>query len=155
MSEPADSSKAAPFKAALVQLRTGLLPAENLVQATQLIREAAAQVQAWRGAGQAGFQISINKSPVQFLSERSHRLQPDWIAHLRGLGVGFLPEPLARSSLASGQLVARRVERSTRTATLHYAWPAQAAPGKALSWWLHQLERPVTRRALLDGPASV
>ena len=82
-------------------------------------------------------------------------LQAKLDAHLRGLGVGFLPEPLARSSLASGQLVARRVERSTRTATLHYAWPAQAAPGKALSWWLHQLERPVTRRALLDGPASV
>ena len=82
-------------------------------------------------------------------------LQAKLDAHLRGLGVGFLPEPLARSSLASGQLVARRVERSTRTATLHYAWPAQAAPGKALSWWLHQLERPITRRALLDGPASV
>ena len=82
-------------------------------------------------------------------------LQAKLDAHLRGLGVGFLPEPLARASLASGQLVARRVERSTRTATLHYAWPAQAAPGKALSWWLHQLERPVTRRALLDGPASV
>lgn len=82
-------------------------------------------------------------------------LQAKLDAHLRGLGVGFLPEPLARASLASGQLVARRVERSTRTATLHYAWPAQAAPGKALSWWLHQLERPITRRALLDGPASV
>ncbi|HEY0957122.1 MAG TPA: EAL domain-containing protein [Roseateles sp.] len=53
-----------------------------------VFREAAAQVQAWRGAGQAGFQISINKSPVQFLSERSHRLQPDWIAHLRGLDLG-------------------------------------------------------------------
>ncbi|CAM5520728.1 N-carbamoyl-D-amino acid hydrolase OS=Afipia felis OX=1035 GN=BN961_03800 PE=3 SV=1 [Afipia felis] len=39
----ADLSRATPFKAALVQLRTGLLPADNLVQATQLIREAAAQ----------------------------------------------------------------------------------------------------------------
>jgi diguanylate cyclase (GGDEF)-like protein/PAS domain S-box-containing protein len=53
-----------------------------------VFREAAAQVQAWRAAGHAGFQVSINKSPVQFLSERSHRLQPDWISHLRDLGLG-------------------------------------------------------------------
>ena len=39
----ANPSKTPPFKAALVQLRTGLMPADNLVQATQLIREAAAQ----------------------------------------------------------------------------------------------------------------
>jgi len=38
-----ETASATIFKAALVQLRTGLLPAENLVQATQLIREAAAQ----------------------------------------------------------------------------------------------------------------
>ena len=45
MSETAatDPSKVTPFKAALVQLRTGLLPAENLVEATKLIREAATQ----------------------------------------------------------------------------------------------------------------
>ena len=38
-----ETASVTPFKAALVQLRTGLLPADNLVQATQLIREAAAQ----------------------------------------------------------------------------------------------------------------
>jgi len=38
-----ETASVTPFKAALVQLRTGLLPAENLVQATQFIREAAAQ----------------------------------------------------------------------------------------------------------------
>jgi diguanylate cyclase (GGDEF)-like protein/PAS domain S-box-containing protein len=53
-----------------------------------VFRAAAAQVQAWRAAGHAGFQISINKSPVQFLGERSHRVQPDWVTHLRGLGLG-------------------------------------------------------------------
>lgn len=82
-------------------------------------------------------------------------LQAKLEAQLRGLGVGFLPEPLARPWLANGQLVARRVERSTRTATLHYAWPAHVQPGKALSWWLDRLERPITRRALLQAPASV
>ncbi|MDR7335585.1 EAL domain-containing protein [Roseateles asaccharophilus] len=53
-----------------------------------VFREAAAQALAWREAGHGGFQISINKSPVQFLSERSHRMQPDWISHLRSLGLG-------------------------------------------------------------------
>ena len=52
-----------------------------------VFREAAAQAQAWRAAGHEGFQISINKSPVQFLGERSHRMQPDWATHLRGLGL--------------------------------------------------------------------
>ncbi|CAM5791695.1 LysR family transcriptional regulator [Ottowia pentelensis] len=82
-------------------------------------------------------------------------LQAKLAAHLRGLGVGFLPEPLARPWLAGGQLVERRLERSTRTATLHYAWPARTQPGQALSWWLERLERPITRRALLQAPANV
>lgn len=52
-----------------------------------VFREAAAQVKAWREAGHTGFQVGINKSPVQFLSERSHRVQPDWVQHLRELGL--------------------------------------------------------------------
>ena len=76
-------------------------------------------------------------------------------AHLRGLGAGFLPEPIARPYLSTGRLVARRVERSTRIAQLSYAWRASASPGKALSWWLEQLERPITRRALLEQHGSM
>jgi predicted amidohydrolase len=37
------TASATPFKAALVQLRTGLMPADNLIETTRLIREAAAQ----------------------------------------------------------------------------------------------------------------
>ncbi|KQW46175.1 MULTISPECIES: bifunctional diguanylate cyclase/phosphodiesterase [unclassified Roseateles] len=69
-----------------------------------VFREAAAQVQAWRAAGQHGFQISINKSPVQFLSERSHRTQPDWIMHLRGLG---LPGDALAVEITEGLLLER------------------------------------------------
>ncbi len=75
-------------------------------------------------------------------------------AHLRGLGAGFLPEPVARPYLATGRLVARRVERSTRIAQLSYAWRANAEPGQALGWWLQQLARPVTRQALLEQHGS-
>jgi len=52
-----------------------------------VFREAAAQALAWRTAGHEGFQISINKSPVQFLGERSHREQPDWAKYLRDMGL--------------------------------------------------------------------
>ena len=82
-------------------------------------------------------------------------LQAKLDAHLRGLGAGFLPEPMARPWLAAGKLVARRVERSTRIASLSYAWRANSVPGKALAWWLDRLERPVTRRALLEQQSSV
>jgi len=72
-------------------------------------------------------------------------------AQLRGLGAGFLPECLARPYLESGRLVARRVERADRPNLLRYAWRnTGGAPGKALQWWLTQLDNPVTRRALLD-----
>ncbi|MBY0366629.1 MAG: EAL domain-containing protein [Proteobacteria bacterium] len=52
-----------------------------------VFREAAAQALRWRQAGHAQFQVSINKSPVQFRSERGHALQPDWIAHLSTMGL--------------------------------------------------------------------
>jgi diguanylate cyclase (GGDEF)-like protein/PAS domain S-box-containing protein len=53
-----------------------------------VFHEAVSQVCAWRAAGHAGFQVSINKSPVQFRSERAPGLRPDWIAHLQSLGLG-------------------------------------------------------------------
>ncbi|MGZ5182121.1 MAG: LysR family transcriptional regulator [Ramlibacter sp.] len=71
---------------------------------------------------------------------------------LRGIGVGFLPEPMARPFLDSGRLVARKVRRPTRVARMSYAWREAGAlgPGRGLQWWLAQLESEATRRALLD-----
>ncbi|NBQ86155.1 MAG: LysR family transcriptional regulator [Betaproteobacteria bacterium] len=74
-------------------------------------------------------------------------------AQLLGLGAGFLPEPWARAALAQGLLVTRRVERSNRDTRSSYAWRATQQPGRALQWWLHQLEKPLTRMALLDRAA--
>ena len=72
-------------------------------------------------------------------------------AQLRGLGCGFLPEPMARPYLAAGHLVSRQLARPTRSIRLHYAWSgtAQAQGGRALQWWLAQLASPTTRTALL------
>jgi len=72
-------------------------------------------------------------------------------AQLRGLGCGFLPEPMVRPHIASGRLKQKQVEGPARVAHPHYAWrQVSVQPGMALTWWLHQLASPQTRCALLD-----
>jgi DNA-binding transcriptional LysR family regulator len=70
-------------------------------------------------------------------------------AQMRGMGVGFLPEPLAREALQSGRLVARRVKRPERIAHLSFAWRHDPKPGKALSWWLKTLDNAGIRARLI------
>jgi molybdate transport repressor ModE-like protein len=71
-------------------------------------------------------------------------------AQLRGLGAGFIPEPMARPYVESGRLVVKEVQRSARVVRLSYAWRVSSKPGRALQWWLAQLESPATRQALLS-----
>lgn len=71
-------------------------------------------------------------------------------AQLRGLGAGFVPEPMAKPYIEQGTLVVKEVVRRTRVVRLNYAWRTGASPGRALQWWLGQLESPATRRALLN-----
>ena len=79
-------------------------------------------------------------------------------ALLRCLGCGFIPEPLARPHLEAGTLVQKETARAATVAQLHYAWRAErggtAGLGRALQWWLSQLESPTTRRALLERHAG-
>ncbi|MEI7612857.1 MAG: LysR family transcriptional regulator [Betaproteobacteria bacterium] len=72
-------------------------------------------------------------------------------AQIRGLGAGFLPALMAQPYIATGRLVAKRVEREERRSQVSYAWQKSSAisTGRALQWWLLQLESPVTRAALL------
>lgn len=69
-------------------------------------------------------------------------------AQMRGLGVGFLPEYLARPYINAGRLVEKKVSQKPRNIRVSYAW--RAADGKALQWWLKQLGSPKTRSALLE-----
>lgn len=72
-------------------------------------------------------------------------------AHLRGLGGGFLPESMARPYIDTGRLVLKSVARPERVVRVGYAWRANNTPeqGRALAWWLTQLESTSTRAALL------
>lgn len=70
-------------------------------------------------------------------------------AQLRGLGGGFVPEPMARTCIERGTLVVKTVQRSPRIAHMSYAWRSGSPPGRALQWWLQQLQSAATRQALL------
>lgn len=76
-------------------------------------------------------------------------------AQLRGLGVGYLPLPVARPYLDSGALVARRLDRPEHRLSFYCVWRSdRAGRGKALQWWLEQVRSPVTRAALLGERAA-
>lgn len=77
-------------------------------------------------------------------------------AQLRGLGGGNLPSGMADRHIQAGRLVAKKTERAKRMATVHYAWRGaqDTTQGRAMQWWLAQLESPTTRTALLENHAS-
>ncbi len=97
--------------------------------------------------------ITVNLLPGQdvlTVDSQHDKLQ----ALLRGLGVGFMPEPWIRQALAEGHLVTRAVRRTSTPASFGYAWRASSGPGTAslgmaLQWWLGQLASATTRHALL------
>lgn len=71
-------------------------------------------------------------------------------AQMRGLGAGFLPEPMARPYLETGRLVEKKVAQAERKTSSRYAWrQGGRTPGRALQWWLERLAQPTTREALL------
>ena len=76
-------------------------------------------------------------------------------AQLRGMGGGFLPAYMAQPYIDAGQLIAMQVQRPSQVAKTSYAWRQDAGTqaGRALQWWLAQLENPSTRLALL-GPVK-
>jgi DNA-binding transcriptional LysR family regulator len=78
----------------------------------------------------------------------------------RGLGCGWVPEPMVREQLAAGQLLQKRILRPNVPPKMGYAWRCgagkreRASLGLALQWWLKQLAVPTTRSALLQRHGS-
>jgi DNA-binding transcriptional LysR family regulator len=72
-------------------------------------------------------------------------------AQLRGLGGGFVPQSMACTYVETGRLVVKKTERAQRVMRVSYAWRGAGTrgQGRALQWWLKQLESPTTRNALL------
>jgi DNA-binding transcriptional LysR family regulator len=78
-------------------------------------------------------------------------MQAKMEAQLRGLGGGFLPECMVHKHVEAGHLVVKTTERPLRVMRLSYAWRGSVprGQGRALQWWLKQLESANTRAALL------
>jgi alkylhydroperoxidase family enzyme len=58
---------------------------------------------------------------------------------------------MLRRHLEAGRLVKKATYQASRRIPMHYAWRSAAQPpGRALAWWLEQLQSQVTRRALLE-----
>lgn len=57
---------------------------------------------------------------------------------LAGLGVGFLPEPLARPWIEQGRLLEKEVETPRAEEVFHLAW-RKGENGAALKWWRKRL----------------
>ncbi len=100
--------------------------------------------------------VTVNLLPGQdvlTVPTTRHKLE----ALLRGLGCAYLPEPLARPHFDAGHLVTRTTAAGPQSVHLTYAWRAErsaAGLGRALQWWLQQLESAVTRRALVERHAG-
>ena len=58
-----------------------------------------------------------------------------------GLGFGFLPEPYARSAVASGQLIVKDVEDPKAAETFYLAWRS-GETGAAQAWWRERAKQP-------------
>jgi DNA-binding transcriptional LysR family regulator len=69
------------------------------------------------------------------------------VAQRRGLGVGYLPESLAREEADAGRLLIRRVAEPKHEATQYVAWRT-SNKGKALAWWIEHLNEKTCSRAL-------
>jgi molybdate transport repressor ModE-like protein len=102
---------------------------------------------------QRGQGLTHNLTPGQDLltvPTMQHKLE----AQLRGMGAGFLPLPLAQPFIQAGRLVVKAVQNPDRQIRVSYAWrlPREAGEGgRALRWWLHRLQSPTTRAALLNN----
>lgn len=66
----------------------------------------------------------------------SHKLN----AQIAGLGVGYLPEHLARDAIQKGALIVKQVAESKPDTAMYIGWNAQAQ-GQAHRWWIQKLQQ--------------
>lgn len=77
-------------------------------------------------------------------------MQAKILAQRDGLGVGWVPRHRAAELLARGELVEKATADPREPNTLYAAWRGDQE-GRALQWWLAQLQQPRLAKALLRG----
>ncbi|HYC45596.1 MAG TPA: LysR substrate-binding domain-containing protein [Burkholderiales bacterium] len=68
-------------------------------------------------------------------------LQAKLSAQLKGLGVGYFPRCFVASHIAAGSLVEVQLENPRSPEHFYLAWDGRSK-GKALAWWIEQLDKP-------------
>jgi DNA-binding transcriptional LysR family regulator len=71
-----------------------------------------------------------------------HNMAAKSLAQQMGLGVGHLPRFMAEREVAAGTLIIKQTDEGRLNSPLHLAWRSshKARQGKALAWWIQQLE---------------
>jgi DNA-binding transcriptional LysR family regulator len=72
------------------------------------------------------------------------------IAQRQGLGVGWLPRQRVAGLLKRGELMEKQMADPREPNTLYVAWRGDRE-GRALSWWLEQLQHPRLAKRLIKG----
>jgi len=72
------------------------------------------------------------------------------LAQRDGLGVGWLPRHRVATLLERGELVEKKIAHSREPNPLYMAWRGEHE-GRALAWWVAQLQQPRLARRLVQG----
>ena len=129
-------------------------PSHPLARASEPLGDDA--VRQYRAIAVADSSRAAGRMTIRLLSGQDVFTVPDMAtmcdALLGGLGVGYLPEELARPHVQAGRLVMKRVDRAGGETRIQYAWTkrALAMQGNALQWWLAELAQPARQDALLS-----
>lgn len=114
-------------------------PAHPLASATEPLTRA--DILAHRAISVADSSRNLPPRTTGLLSGQETLTVPDTASKLRaqvmGLGVGYLPQCLAMTATAKGELVIRRTEEAKVSQMLYLAWRT-AHRGKALKWFVEQ-----------------
>jgi DNA-binding transcriptional LysR family regulator len=112
----------------------------------------AAIIQKYRAISVADSSRSLLPRTVGLLSGQAVLTLPTMsakvAAHIAGLGVGFLPQTIAERETAAGRLVVLPVEINKPGGDALIAWRPNRT-GKALRWFLKQLQSPEIAAVLL------
>ena len=115
-------------------------------------------MQPYRAVAVADTVHRSNSRTVRLITGQDVLTVPDMSAKIeaqvRGLGVGYVPVTRVQAHLQSGRLLQKTLAQPGLHTHFnsHYAWHrGKQQQGRALQWWLQQLQSPQTRQALLHG----
>lgn len=135
-----------------VEMLFAVAPAHPLAAVPEPI--ASAELRRHRAVVVADTSRELASRSVGLLEGQPTLVVPDMeakaAAQAAGLGVGHLPRWLAEREAAAGRLCIRSLAERRETTRIHVAWRTRQE-GKALAWFLAELDKPERRAELVAG----